>query len=219
MHLAMFDIDGTLVESLDQDADCFVSAVRDELGIEVDTRWHRYTHVTDSGILRQVIDESGTEVFDDSMEQAVKRRFLQYIATRLEAAPVRQIPGAADFLGYLATRADVRVSLATGGWLESAKLKLTSAGIDIRDLTICSSSDHYSRTQIMRMSEQSHQGVSFDSKTYFGDGAWDRAASSELGYRFILLGNALKWHPAIENYLDIPAIMEHIISCKSTTHD
>lgn len=55
MNLVMFDIDGTLVESYDFDASCFVQAVQNVLDICIDTDWSKYVHVTDSGILDEII--------------------------------------------------------------------------------------------------------------------------------------------------------------------
>jgi hypothetical protein len=50
-----------------------VAAVQDVLDISVDNNWGKYTHVTDSGILRQLIDVSGSCEFDSSIELTVKK--------------------------------------------------------------------------------------------------------------------------------------------------
>ncbi len=56
--LAILDLDGTLVQSYELDAECFVAAFDDALGIaDVDTDWARYDHVTDPGIAAQIIRE------------------------------------------------------------------------------------------------------------------------------------------------------------------
>jgi len=85
VHLVMFDIDGTLVESYDFDSSCFVDAVVDILGVRIND--------------------------------------------------------------------DVALVFATGGWLESAKMKLSAAEIHFPDIPIASASDHYSRLEIMRLAE------------------------------------------------------------------
>ncbi len=51
MHLIVFDVDGTLVESDEFDGVLYAKAVRDVLDIDVDEDWSSYRHVTDSGIL------------------------------------------------------------------------------------------------------------------------------------------------------------------------
>ena len=57
MHLVMFDIDGTLIESYDIDEQCFLAAIDEVLGIQIDSRWERYPHVTDAGILDEILSQ------------------------------------------------------------------------------------------------------------------------------------------------------------------
>ena len=55
----IFDIDGTLVESSRFEDDLYVAAVRDVLGdVCIRERWSTYRHVTDTGILRQIMEEN-----------------------------------------------------------------------------------------------------------------------------------------------------------------
>ncbi|MEJ1436305.1 MAG: hypothetical protein RPU61_03200 [Candidatus Sedimenticola sp. (ex Thyasira tokunagai)] len=84
---------------------------------------------------------------------------------------------------------DVVISIATGGWLEGAELKLNSAGINIKNIPVASSNDHYCRTEIMKIAEQRATNDNTIKTTYFGDGAWDKKACGELDYNFILVGN------------------------------
>ena len=70
MHLVMFDIDGTLIESSDFDTECFRAAVKDVLKIPVDTK--NYRHVTDSGILRQIIAALHLQEDHESIIASVK---------------------------------------------------------------------------------------------------------------------------------------------------
>src|SRR5947208_3890000 len=55
MHLVMFDIDGTLTETVKVDEECFVRSFKDVFGfIDVDTDWSHYPHTTDSGIFHDI---------------------------------------------------------------------------------------------------------------------------------------------------------------------
>jgi beta-phosphoglucomutase-like phosphatase (HAD superfamily) len=55
MHLVMFDIDGTLTETMKVDEECFVRSFEDVLGFaDVDTDWSHYPRTTDSGIFHDV---------------------------------------------------------------------------------------------------------------------------------------------------------------------
>src|SRR5437773_2833277 len=51
MHLVMFDIDGTLTETMKVDEECFVRSFNDVFGLtDIDTDWSNYPGTTDSGI-------------------------------------------------------------------------------------------------------------------------------------------------------------------------
>ena len=55
----IFDIDGTLVESSGFEDNLYVAAVRDVLGdVCIRKTWNTYSHVTDTGILRQIMEEN-----------------------------------------------------------------------------------------------------------------------------------------------------------------
>src|SRR2546425_12228616 len=55
MHLVMFDIDGTLTETLKVDEECFVRSFKDVFGFaDLDTDWSHYPRTTDSGIFHEV---------------------------------------------------------------------------------------------------------------------------------------------------------------------
>jgi hypothetical protein len=55
MHLVMFDIDGTLVDSNGFDGELYAPAMREVTGADVDRCWQSYRHVTDGGILAEVL--------------------------------------------------------------------------------------------------------------------------------------------------------------------
>ncbi len=51
----MFDLDGTLVDSCAIDADCYLQALVDVFGFDLETidrDWANYPHITDAGILQ-----------------------------------------------------------------------------------------------------------------------------------------------------------------------
>jgi len=55
MHLVMFDIDGTLTETMKVDEECFVRSCKDVFGFaDIDTDWSHYPHTTDSGVFHDV---------------------------------------------------------------------------------------------------------------------------------------------------------------------
>lgn len=194
----MFDIDGTLVESYEIDSQCFIEAVKEVTGLSINADWSRYQHVTDSGILNEVI-LSGDFSNKEEIKVEVKQLFLKKLERSLARQPVKEITGAAAFLKLLQSMSNIVVSLATGAWRESAILKLESANINISSIPLASSNDHYSRVEIMKLAAKKAENNQYPC-TYFGDGEWDKEASSKLGYNFVLVGDRFAHSPSIMNF-------------------
>jgi phosphoglycolate phosphatase-like HAD superfamily hydrolase len=212
MHLIMFDIDGTLVDSAALDADLYCAAVRDVLGVEVDRTWASYAHVTDSGILDELIRASGSRrpEHDASL---VERAFVDSVRNRLEgeASGVREVRGARRLVTELLKCRSACVAIATGGWRETALLKLRHVGIDPDALTVATASDARERTRIMQIAEQrARRSVAYSRRTYFGDAAWDLRASGDLGYDFVAVGDGIEHAPRYVDLSDSAAILAHL---------
>ena len=210
MHLVMFDIDGTLVKSYDFDSECYQSAVFDVLGVKVNSDWGQYQHVTDAGILSEIIESRSLQNECESIITEVKKQFILRVSNYISNHEVLPITGASDFLSKLASRGDVKLSLATGGWSETARMKLDAANINHSDIPIASSCDHYSRIEIMRVAETRSGEHRFTSKTYFGDGSWDKKASKSLSYNFVAVGSRITNANAIHDYSDPKAALRCI---------
>ncbi|HJR70813.1 MAG TPA: HAD family hydrolase [Gammaproteobacteria bacterium] len=213
MHLVMFDIDGTLVDSAGFDADLYARAVEGELGIAVDRAWDRYEHVSDSGILEQLLRDARFDRDRAALAARVQQRFVGLVRDYVEREPaaVREIAGAKRLVERLLGLPHVCVAIATGGWEPTARLKLQHVGIDVGDVGLASSSDARARTDIMRLAaRRALGGVSFQRATYFGDGAWDRRASAELGYDFVAVGRGVPHPVAYDDLSDVEAILAHL---------
>ena len=195
----MFDIDGTIIESYDLDSECFTEAIKEVTGYEIDTNWSRYKHVTDTGILNQFFKEMKIENTEIAHEN-IKSVFLSKIQTRIAKKPINEIAGASEFISSLKELENVAISFATGGWYESAILKLESAGIKISNIPIASANDHHSRIEIMKIAEKRAVKETRLSFTYFGDGSWDLKACKELGVNFVLVGDKLEHSQSIINF-------------------
>jgi phosphoglycolate phosphatase-like HAD superfamily hydrolase len=143
MHLVMFDIDGTLVDSAGFDAELYVDAVRSVLNIEIHSDWNAYEQVSDSGILAQVLRENGPGGEQATLAARVQERFVALVGDYLRRAPraVREIAGAKHLVERLHRLPNVRVGIATGGWEPTAKLKLAHVGIGIEGIGFASSTD------------------------------------------------------------------------------
>jgi phosphoglycolate phosphatase-like HAD superfamily hydrolase len=209
----MFDIDGTLVDSAGFESKLYVAAVRDVLKVEIDSDWNNYEHVSDTGILAEVLGRLRRDAELQTITAHVQECFVGRVSDYLRRAPsaVREIAGAKRLVERLLEVPDVRVGVATGGWKPTAFMKLAHVGIDVGRLGFASSSDARARTEIMRLAaERAMQGKTFVRATYFGDGAWDQRASAELGYDFIAVGNAVSHPVAYADLSDTDAILKQL---------
>ena len=208
----MFDIDGTLVDSMRVDSHLYVRAVRETLGgdVYIDETWRPYVHVTDGGILDEILVQHRFEEPLDELRSAVRRRFIELVRGHLDTGTsvLREIRGATALLQELRARPNVRLAIATGGWAETALMKLAAIGVSLDGIGFASSSDAHQRTKIMELAaERALRGVVPTTRTYLGDGAWDQRASAELGFRFIAIGRALEHEPRFDDYTNRDAVL------------
>jgi len=206
----MFDIDGTLVQSYDFDARCFVEAIEEVMNLTIDSDWSQYKYVTDAGIVDEIIDLNSLGGKKDEISEKVKKCFVRKISEHLEQNPAQEVPGASSFLSRLHSMDNVALSIATGGWYESAILKLSSAGICAANIPIASSNDHFSRTEIMKIAESRSNTKGSAKHTYFGDAGWDKKACHLLGCNFVLVGNKIDHHQRINDFLSVNEAMAFI---------
>jgi len=193
MHLVMFDIDGTLTETMKVDEECFVRSFKDVFGFaDIDSDWSHYPRTTDSGIFHDVFAARiGRSPTAQEVSQ-FRQHFIQLLAAASSQSPFAPVAGADRLLSRLAQGGSHRVSLATGGWRDSARLKMASAGMCFDDHPAASADDAHDREFIMRFSMQraaERYGAPFVSTVYVGDGIWDARACRALGIPFIGIGS------------------------------
>jgi phosphoglycolate phosphatase-like HAD superfamily hydrolase len=192
MHLVIFDIDGTLTQTRKVDEECFVRSFKDVFGFaDIDTDWSHYPRTTDSGIFHDVFT---SRIGRSPTAQEVlqfRQHFIQLLTCASSQSPFAPVAGADRLLSRLAQGDSHRVSLATGGWRDSARLKMSSAGMCFDDHPAASADDALDRESIMRLSKQraaERYGESFACIVYVGDGVWDARACRSVGIPFIGIG-------------------------------
>lgn len=211
MHLVMFDIDGTLVDSDEFDGILYAQAIWEVLDVKIDGAWDSYRNVTDGGILDELLAAVGDEEQRAELQALVKKRFVRLTEEYISRNAIQEIPGAQALLDRLISSSEVQVAVATGGWKETAELKLMAIGIDPFAVPLATSSDALSRTEIIKVAEQrSMARAPFKRKSYFGDGAWDKRASEELGYRFFGVGSGIEHDIVFADLRDQDAILKEL---------
>jgi len=201
VHLVMLDIDGTLTQSNEVDAHCFIDAVKAVTNLkEIDSDWGSYRHVTDSGIASEIVERQlGRSITDEEL-LGIRRRFVESLRCAAKGDPqlFAPIPGAPRAVEALRGRRDVALALATGGWEEAARLKLATAGFPWPEIPMASSNDSDEREEIMILAHERARGAyqvnAFDTRTLIGDGIWDVRASRNLGYHFIGIASGEQAH-------------------------
>jgi len=188
----MFDVDGTLTQSNEVDAECFISALKKAFNINhIDPDWSKYKFVTDSGIFSEIYESHFHRTPDLEDFDLIKRYFLQNLQDAIfkSKSCCTEISGAVSAFNQLKNVKNYALSFATGCWLESAELKLKCAGFDFFGIPFASAADSMEREKIMLISlnraKRKYNVQNFDSITYVGDGVWDVVASKNLGLNFI----------------------------------
>lgn len=191
----MFDIDGTLMDSMDLDGEVFFETLDETFGFpDVSTDWGSYRDVTDTGILDELFAKHRRRAPTATEVDGFRAAFFERLARAATGErQFRPIAGAHAVMQRLLAAPDVAVAYASGGFGVTARYKLRSTGFRADDLPGAYSEDGPSRVGIMRAAHQrarEHYGDPLDEVVYVGDARWDVIASRKCGYRFIGVGTA-----------------------------
>jgi HAD superfamily hydrolase (TIGR01509 family) len=122
----LFDLDGTLVDSVYQHVLAWKAAL-DAEGIELSVwRIHRKVGMSGGLFTHQLLRETGIEI---SAERVRRLRDAHADAYRRQADQIRPLPGARELLEWL-SKAGISWAIATSGRMETAGVNLASLGVD-----------------------------------------------------------------------------------------
>ena len=127
MRAVLFDIDGTLVTTRGAGREAFAFAMRDGLGIELETAIAAIDRVdfrggTDEVLLERVAAELGVSF--PRFHEPVIEAYLQVLERTMTPDRVAALPGVHALVEHLETQDDMLVGLLTGNIREGARRKL-----------------------------------------------------------------------------------------------
>lgn len=178
MHALVFDLDGTLVDSVYAHVLAWQCALG-EVGVHVDGyRLHR--HVGSSGglIIRYAQREVGLALSDEQVE-TVKRRheelFLQF------TPQPRPLPGAVEIFRAL-RNANVPYAIATASYRPLIDASLKAVGIGPDDIVVEGKGGLHGKPEPdLFLASQARLGACADDCIVVGDAIWDHVGARRAG--------------------------------------
>ena len=174
--MMVFDVDGTLIGGEAADWASFGGAFEEVAGFTLDPPFFaRIEEITAQAIVHQAL-ENFPYPKRKQMETAVREAYLRRLkrAHELDPTSFPALEGTLALLEELKQRG-IRVAIATGDWFETITFKLSAAGIPFDDIPMVTSSDLYSRADIVTAAV-AKAGGSLEEAVYIGDGLWDYRA-------------------------------------------
>ena len=193
--LAIFDIDGTLIDSMGLDDSAYARALADTFGLaDVSSDWDSYTQVTDSGIAHEVCERHRGRAPHCDELAVLRGRFLELLEEDVREAGyvVPPIAGVAASTKRLHAEGWA-ICLASGGWRKSALAKLRWAGLDVSQWPAAFADDALAREEITRVAitraTEAYGCSHFERVVYIGDGTWDVRSCRSIGLPFVGIGS------------------------------
>jgi len=188
LKLIIFDIDGTIINSVKTDGECFIQTFNELHKVDLaNTNWFDFKNVTDAGLTIEIFEQYLNRIPSEVDIQTIKMHFYKLLKRRIYK--LTEIKGALSFIKNLSEKSDVEIGFATGGWKETATLKCKSIGFELNDYILKSSNDHFNRATIIEFVIKEalikNKIEQFEAIFYFGDGLWDFNTTIELGINFI----------------------------------
>jgi phosphoglycolate phosphatase-like HAD superfamily hydrolase len=171
----LFDLDGTLVDSVYQHVLAWHEALETE-GIRLSIwRIHRKVGMSGGLFTNMLLRETGLEISPERVERLLS---LHAAAYRRRSIEVQPLPGARELLAYL-TGAQIPWAIATSGRMETARPVLERLGIDLDRVVIVT------RDQVrfakpdpdLFLTAAERLGVEIATASVVGDSVWDMLAS------------------------------------------
>lgn len=190
--LIVFDIYGTLIDSVSAYHDVIIKAMTD-LGIKhIDTNFNILKHHTDSYPLKYNYENFFKKELPLALLNSFEERIVYYLKQHTKTIAVN---GASRVLDQL-KNSDFAVAFATGSLPKSAIFKMDAAGLEMDAALLATSKTSFSRAgfvnEAIQKAKDFYKVSEFEKVVSIGDGVWDLQTAQQLKLSFIGIGTKNK---------------------------
>ena len=175
----LFDLDGTLVDSVYQHVRAWHLALRDE-GIELSVwRIHRKIGMSGGLFTNQLLRELGREVDPETINRLRVRHADHYLSLSHEVVP---LPGSIELLETLSAL-DLQWAIGTSGRMVTAEPNIRSLGLDPSAIALVTRDQvRYAKPDPDLFVEAARRlGTTTAGSYVIGDSIWDMLAAARCG--------------------------------------
>jgi HAD superfamily hydrolase (TIGR01509 family) len=175
----LFDLDGTLVDSVYNHVRAWTIALREE-GLELSVwRIHRKIGMSGGLFTHQLLRELGQPIDDATIQRLRARHAEQFLELSSEVTP---LPGAIELLQAL-TKFDLPWAIATSGRIQTAAANLRSLGVDPDAMTVVTRDQvNFAKPDPDLFIEAARRlGATTQGSYVIGDSIWDMLAAARCG--------------------------------------
>jgi HAD superfamily hydrolase (TIGR01509 family) len=211
----LFDLDGTLVDSVYQHVLAWKAAL-DAEGIELSVwRIHRKIGMSGGLFTNQLLRETGLDNIGGERVERLRRAHAEAYKAYRDA--IRPLPGARELLAWL-TDAGIPWAIATSGRMETAAVNLAALGVDpARTPVVTRDQVRYAKPDPdLFLAAAERLAVPIEAAVVVGDAIWDMLAAVRaraLGVGLLSGGygaDELRQAGAIRVFDDPADLLEHI---------
>jgi HAD superfamily hydrolase (TIGR01509 family) len=210
----LFDLDGTLVDSVYQHVLAWKAALETEnIALSV-WRIHRKIGMSGGLFTNQLLRETGVEIDPARIERLRRAHAQNYNALGRD---IRPLPGARELLSWLAD-AKIPYAIATSGRMETASVNLSALGVDHHVTPVITRDEvRYAKPDPdLFLAAADRLGAGIERAVVVGDSIWDMLAATRgraLGVGLLSGGygaDELRQAGAIRVYEDPADLLAHI---------
>jgi HAD superfamily hydrolase (TIGR01509 family) len=174
----LFDLDGTLVDSVYHHVRAWHLALREE-GVELSVwRIHRKIGMSGGLFTHQLLRELGRDIDEATIGRLRARHAELFVSLSGEVVP---FPGAVELLKTL-SRLELSWAIATSGRMETASANLLSLGLDNTAVIVTRDMVRYAKPDPDLFVEAARRlGTTTQGSYVIGDSIWDMIAAARCG--------------------------------------